>query len=105
MATVTLDLEQELYQRLETEAIRNGKPLEALVIEWVVERLSPKPTSERERAREVLRAAGLLAEPSAQMRKIAAQSTMPLDEVQSALDRTGGKPLSEIIIDQRGPKR
>jgi hypothetical protein len=52
----------------------------------------------------VLLAAGLLAEPTPEMLAVAAQSTATLEEVQAAFARVGGKPLSEIVIEQRGPK-
>jgi hypothetical protein len=103
MMTLTLDLPDELYRRLQEEAARIGQPMDDLVTTWLGEHLPP-PKSERQRAIEVLRAAGLLAEPSAAMKARAAQATMSLAEVQAALDRAGGKPLSEIIIEQRGPK-
>jgi len=103
MTTMTLDLPTELYQRLQAEATRAGRPVNDLVAAWLKERLAPLQ-SERERAIEVLRAAGLLAEPSAEMQARAAKATMSLAEVQAALDRAGGKPLSEMIIEQRGPK-
>ena len=59
---------------------------------------------ERELATEALRAAGLLAEPSPEMQRLAAESTLTLDEARAILDRAGGKPLSEIILEMRGPK-
>ncbi|SRR6266545_8275878 len=62
------------------------------------------PAGERERATEALRAAGLLAEPSPEMQRLAAESTLTLDEARAILDRAGGKPLSEIILEMRGPK-
>jgi hypothetical protein len=62
------------------------------------------PQGERERATEALRAAGLLAEPSTEMQRLAAESTLTLDEARAILDRAGGKPLSEIILEMRGPK-
>lgn len=62
------------------------------------------PLGERERATELLRAAGLLAELSPAEKERAAQSTLTLDEVHAILDRAGGKPLSEIILEMRGPK-
>ncbi len=52
----------------------------------------------------MLRAAGLLAELSPEEKERAAQSTATLEEVSAALDRAGGKPLSEIILEMRGPK-
>ncbi|NJO84065.1 MAG: hypothetical protein HC828_15605 [Blastochloris sp.] len=103
MTTMTLDLPAELYQRLQEEAIRAGRPVDHLVTTWLQERLA-LPKGERERTIEVLRAAGMLAEPSTEMKARAAQATMSLAEVQAALDRAGGKPLSELIIEQRGPQ-
>ena len=118
MTTITLDLPAELYERLSVEAERLGKPVATVAQEWLAEHLdeappatsamgempSPAPMSDRDRTTEVLRAAGLLAEPSPEMRRLAAESTMTLEEVSAALDRAGGKPLSEVILEMRGPK-
>lgn len=104
MTTLTLEISAELYQRLSAEAQRAGRPVEKLVESWLAQHLPPASVSERERAREVLRAAGLLAEPTPDMIARAAQATMSLDEVQAALDRAGGKPLSEVVLEMRGPK-
>lgn len=60
--------------------------------------------NEHERVADVLRADGLLVEPSAEMRKLAAESTLTLEEARAILDRVGGKPLSEVILEMRGPK-
>lgn len=107
MTTLTLELPPELYERLRAEADRLGKPAPVVARELLAERLPspPAPPDERERTRAVLRAAGLLAEPSPEMRRLAAESTMTLEEVSAALDRAGGQPLSEIILEQRGPKK
>ena len=105
MATLTLDLPPELHERLRAEAARLDKPVAALVREWLAERLSsPAPASDRERARAALRAAGLLAEPSPEMIRLGEQANMTLEEVRAALDRAGGQPLSELILEMRGPK-
>ena len=111
MTALTLDIDQTVYERLQQEADRTGQPVEAVAETWLAQRaapintvLSPAPSGERERAIEVLRAAGLLAEPSPEMLALAAQSTATLEEVSAALSRGGGKPLSEIILEQRGPK-
>ena len=64
---------------------------------------SARPASERERARQVLRAAGLLTELGPNLRRLA-DSTVRLEDVQAALARAGGKTLSEIVLEQRGPK-
>lgn len=104
METLILNLQSELYQQLQLRASKRGKSPEELAAEWVAKRLNPKSVSERERAREILRSAGLLVEPSQQMRKLASEVTMTLAEVQTKLDKAGGKPLSEIVIEQRGLK-
>jgi plasmid stability protein len=104
MSQLTIELPQDVFERLRAQAERSGKPIELVASELLSEQLPPAELSERERAREVLRAAGLLAEPTPEMLAIAAQSTATLAEVQAAFARVGGQPLSEIVIEQRGPK-
>ena len=66
---------------------------------------APVPVmSERDRATEALRAAGLLTELSPAEKIRAAQSTLTLEEAREILDRAGGPPLSEVILEMRGPK-
>ena len=107
MTTLTIDLPTDVYERLRMVAANQGKPIESLVSEWLVEKSvaseSTEPT-ERERLRSSLRAAGLLVEPSREMRELANESTLSLEEARAILDRVGGKPLSEVILEMRGPK-
>ncbi len=101
---VILHLPADLYQRLRWEANRAGKPAPLIAQEWVTERLAAVPEmDERTRVLEVLRASGMLVELDPELKK-RADPTISLEEVQAALDRAGGKPLSEIILEQRGPK-
>ncbi len=104
MEALTLNLQSEVYQELQIQASQRGKSPEELATEWVAKRLQTKPISERERAREILRSAGLLVEPSQQMRKLASEAKLTLAEVQAKLDKAAGRPLSEIVIEQRGSK-
>jgi predicted transcriptional regulator len=105
MTTLTIELPADLYGRLQAEAGRLGKAADVVAQEWLAERLqTPTPSNDRDRSREVLRAAGLLAEPSDEMKELAAQSTLTLEEARAILDRAGGKPLSEVIVEMRGPK-
>jgi plasmid stability protein len=105
MTAMTLNLPPDVYRRLRQEAGRLGKPVEVLAEEWLTERLPPTaPAGERERARDVLRAAGLLTELGPEGKQRATRSTATLEEVRAALDRAGGKPLSELILEMRGPK-
>jgi len=103
MTTLTLRLSPEQYERLRAEAERLGKPEEELTREWLAERITSL-MSERELTTEVLRAAGLLTELSPEEKKRVARSKATLEEVRAALDRAGGKPLSEVILEMRRPK-
>ena len=106
MATLTLELPPEAYQRLREAATRLGKPPQVVAQEWLIERLSvpmPAPDSARENVRRALRAAGLLAEQSLRLpRRV--DRPVHLEDVEASLARVGGKLLSEIILEQRGPK-
>jgi hypothetical protein len=107
MTELILELAPKLYERLEVYAKKVGKPVQVVVQEWLVERLAwppPAPVGERERAVEALRAAGLLAELGPTEKQRAAQNTATLEQVRAVLDRVGGKPLSELILEMRGPK-
>jgi hypothetical protein len=104
MTTLTIDLPANVYERLRSVAEQKHVTIEAVAQEWLAEKSAGAMTSERERLKEVLRAAGKLAEPSPEMQRLAAESTLTLDEARAILDRAGGKPLSEIILEMRGPK-
>jgi hypothetical protein len=107
MTTLTIDLPPKSYDRLQLEAKRLGESAQEVAQEWLLERigdLEPELEDDQQRVREVLRAAGLLAELGPEMSRRAEQSTMTLEEVRAALDRAGGKPLSEVILEMRGPK-
>lgn len=106
MTALNLKLPPHVYRQLREEAARLGKPPQVIAQEWIVERLTPQPTapsSDRERARQVLRAAGLLTELGPNLHQLA-DPTVRLEDVRAALNRAGGKALSEIILEQRGPK-
>ncbi|MEN8219355.1 MAG: hypothetical protein ABFS56_23950 [Pseudomonadota bacterium] len=104
MTTVTLNLSSDLYQRLHEESVSIGQSVEELIQDWLVKRRTISPLNEREQIREVLRAAGLLTELGPELQKRAEHSTATLEEVQAAFARAGGQPLSEMVIEMRGPK-
>lgn len=107
MTNLTIELPPKSYNRLRLEAERLGESVQGVVQEWVLERLvtlGPAATDEQAQVREALRSAGLLAELSPEMARRADEATMTLEEVRAALDRAGGKPLSEVILEMRGPK-
>jgi predicted transcriptional regulator len=106
MTTLTVELPPEVYRRLHEEAHRQGKSPQLVAQEWLIERLSPlhpAPDSNREQVRLALRAAGLLVELSPGLH-LRADPTVHLEDVEASLARAGGKPLSEIVLEQRGPK-
>ncbi|GIK39295.1 MAG: hypothetical protein BroJett011_31280 [Chloroflexota bacterium] len=103
MTILTLELSAELYEDLRLESERRGESMQILAQKLLAERLA-SPALERERAIAALRSAGLLAELSPEEKQRASQSTATLEEVRAALDRAGGKPLSELILEMRGPK-
>lgn len=107
MTILTIDLPVDVYERLRAAAAAEGKPVESLVREWLAEKSATSvlpAASEREQLRAALRSAGLLAEPSPEMLRLAEESTLSLDEARAILDRVGGVPLSEVILEIRGPK-
>jgi predicted transcriptional regulator len=107
MTALSLKLPPQVYRRLHEEADRLGKPPQVVAQEWLIERLTPSPaavSSDRERARQALRAAGPLTELGPNLRRLA-DPTVRLEDVSTALNRAGGKSLSEIILEQRGPRR
>ena len=114
METLTLNLPSEVYDKLQHAAHQAGEAVETLAAAWLSERArsaasntdasSGTPSGERERARAVLQDAGLLTELGPELKQRAGQSTATLEEVQAAFGRAGGKPLSEIVSEMRGPK-
>ncbi|PDW00995.1 hypothetical protein [Candidatus Viridilinea mediisalina] len=104
MTTITLDLSPDTYQRLLVAAGQHGVAVEAVAEKLLTEQLADVYLSERDRATAVLRAAGLLTELSPEEKERAARSTATLEEVQAALAQGDGPTLSEIVIEQRGPK-
>ena len=105
MTTLTVDLPKRVYEHLHTIAQRQQKSIETVAQEWLTEKSAvEQPMSEHERAIAALRMAGLLTELSLKEKARAAQSTLTLDEARAILDRAGGKPLSEVVLEMRGPK-
>jgi predicted transcriptional regulator len=106
MTTLSIELPPEVYERLRRIAGSRGKSIEDLAQTWIQEKsdAEPEPAHMRERLHAALRARGLLAEISDEEKRLAAESTLTLDEARAILDRVGGKPLSEVILEMRGPK-
>jgi plasmid stability protein len=104
MTVLTINLPDHIYEQLRATAHHQHTTIEAVAEEWLVEKSATSELSGRTQLQAVLRAAGKLVAPSPQMQRLAAESTLTLDEARAILDRAGGKPLSEVILEMRGPK-
>lgn len=105
MTNLIIDLPQSVYERLSAVAQQQHKTIETLVQDWLAEKSGlESKLGEQERMTAALSAAGLLTELSPAEKARANQSTLTLDEARAILDRAGGKPLSEVILEMRGPK-
>lgn len=104
MADLLIELPSEVFNRLKNKAQDLGKSPQELVQELVISQLNENKEvalTEKERGRQALLAGGLLTELGPELKQKAAQSTISLEEVQHILSKVGGKPLSEIVTEQR----
>ena len=108
MTQLVVDMPPEMYEWVNKQAKVLGKSSSAVVVDMLAmsakELPSLPPVDMRARAIQALRDAGLLVEISQQEKELAKQWTMPLEEIRAALGEAGGQPLSELIIEMRGPK-
>ena len=103
MSQIVIDLPQETYKRLEEQARRAGRSPEALTRELIETALLTSEEARPKTAREVLQAADRVGSLNETLRrKIIPNVT--LDEVRMALTQAAGPSISEIILEQRGPK-
>jgi len=103
MSQIVIDLPGETYKRLEEQARRAGRSPEALTRELIETALLTSEEARPKTAREVLQAADRVRPLNETLRrKIIPNVT--LDEVRMALTQAAGPSISEIILEQRGPK-
>jgi hypothetical protein len=103
MSTIVIDIPVETHRRLEEQARRAGKPLEAFTRELLEAALEGRASSRPKTAREVLQVSGR-ARPLSETLRRKIIPGVTLAEVRTALGRAAGPSLSEIILEQRGPK-
>ena len=103
MSTIVINIPPETYRRLEQAAQKAGKDPVALTRELLETALQAREKTRTVTAREVLRAAGQVRPLSETLRRKIIPG-VTLDEVRTALTQAAGPPLSEIILEQRGPK-
>lgn len=103
MTTITINLPQESYRRLQEEASKAGKSPEALGRELLEMFLQAGEEAGPRTARGVLQASGRVRPLSETLRRKIIPG-VTLDEVRASLTEAGGPPLSEIVLEQRGSK-
>jgi len=110
MDTLTLILPPEVQRRLKNQAEQAGQSPETWVQKLLTRQLRSAPVAradaetEREKLTRLLRKAGMLSEIGPRMRRLVETTPVDHDNVVAILARAGGKPLSEIVLEQRGPK-
>lgn len=109
METLTLNLPTDLYQHLTTIAKYRDESPKIVAEKWLA-KLQFFPFTSTNGSIEIddpggkaLRDAGLLVELAPGLRELAKPSAS-LEEVIAILDRAGGRPLSEIVLEQRRSK-
>jgi|Deesub1362B_J571_1020462.scaffolds.fasta_scaffold02721_4 hypothetical protein len=108
METLTIELSTEVHKLLLRRAAEAGLEIEAMAAEAIRRWLllpneAQRMRIKRERVRQKLRDAGLIRPISEELRKMIIPNVRH-EDVEAAFARAGGKPLSQIIIEQRGPK-
>ncbi len=103
MSTIVIDISVETYRRLEEQARKAGKAPEIFTRELVESALEAREEAQPKTAREVLLAMGQVRPLSETLRRKIIPG-VTLDEVRAALTQAAGPSLSEIILEQRGPK-
>ena len=103
MNILEIDLPTETRRRLEAQALREGKTVHELTRELIESGLRSCAESKPQTTKEILQSMGLLSSLSEELRKKIIPG-VTLEEVRAALTAAGGPSLSEIIMEQRGPK-
>ena len=102
MSRVTLDLPDAVTEQLERLAADGNRSVEDVVVEQLCSLLPPAEEGLEERYKRWVKESGLFIQVSEEEKK---RYPPPTDEEREQLAQklSVGKPLSEIIIEERGP--
>ncbi len=103
MGTLIIDLPPQTRERLEEQARKTGKTIEALTRELIENALGSPQENQPKTAREALQATGRLRPLSDTLRRKIIRD-VTLDEVRISLTKAAGRSMSALILEQRGPK-
>lgn len=102
--TRLLSVPADLYARLQDYATATGKRLEQVTADILTKKLQRiKPQTEREQFLAAMKKSGLTVRPLSDDLSNLIVPGVKHEEVEAAFARAGGTPLSEIIMEQRGP--
>ncbi len=103
MSTLVLELPPHVLERLVVEANQRQQPVEDVASDLLSESLASSyaPTGEQERVDTVLRESGMLVYLADGLRA-RIDPNIQREDVIAAFENTGGRTLSEIVLDQRG---
>ena len=111
MTTLMLHLPGHIMRRLEEEAQRTGRQPAEVAETILADHLAPDAEAERDKAIRVLREAGMLSALSDEMIAFAEElrrglgSEEEMESIRQGLcSRQLDPPLSQTILEQRGPK-
>lgn len=102
MATITIALPDELAEKLRQRSERLQKRPEDLSREILEQALAAEPMAPPS-VSDILERAGMLSKPSPRSLDVSGEA-ISLDEVRRTLSSSEGPTLSEILLEQRGPK-
>jgi hypothetical protein len=108
MPQLLVTISDETYQQLWRRAVKCGKPVQTVIRESLEAALAPdldaaEPPQPVRSAREILRESGMLSEISPTLRKTFVPD-VTIEELHEMTRNAGGPLVSEIILEQRGPK-
>ena len=103
MSTITIDLPQETYERLEERARKTGQTPEVLSRHLLETFLSPQTTPSPHTVRDALYGTGR-ARPLSEALRSKIIPGVTLNTARKILANTAGPSLSEMIEEQRGPR-
>ena len=103
MSTIVIDIPPETYKRLQEHASKAGRTPQAWTRELLEAALETHKQSQPSTVKEALQAAGRVESLSDTLRRMIIAGVTQ-EEVRQALTHADGCSLSDIILEQRGPK-
>ena len=95
---------QQISQQIRTLPMPEQKRLSVWLDELLGQKIQENGNNIRKQVTDALHDAGLCATPGPSITELAEASNVTLSEVQEMFRQAGGQPLSELVLELRGPK-